>query len=180
MFKDATFKARAVTAALTLLGIWYAPGALADGPTGAAMLVSYALLMAHTFLSIRCFGRISVSPLHTRIQAVIDTLLIFSYAAVAFNFPSPLWFAYFSVVLFAIAIVKYIHLWLVIQHSAFKELLLRKMVRADALGMGVSLAVFLGVAGGHPFLSFSLGAAVFTLSSIYYFFIKPLYPIIYE
>ena len=172
-----SLKAGVVTAFFTILGGWYARGFF-ETPTllGGVILFIYVLLLIHTFYSIRCFSRISIPSLHGMVQVFLDILLLLIYAAVTINLSSPLGFSVFSTILFALAIPKYAHLRGVISHPGFKALLSRKM-RAEAIGMGVSLGIAVGTFQGYALPAFILGAALYARFTFYYFYERPLYPI---
>ncbi|HVM90672.1 MAG TPA: hypothetical protein VMU11_02135 [Verrucomicrobiae bacterium] len=121
----------------------------------------YALLLVHTFLSIRCFSQI-IDP-HDRQQQAVDLLLVVSYFALA-QWQSGIPFLSAWVVLFAFATLKYA---LLVGRSSHTRLLRRKLV-ADIGGLG--LGMFTMFSGSLPLMF-----AVFAAASVYYLVLNPLY-----
>lgn len=170
--RNSTFKAAIVTALFAGFGV---VGLFKDvAPWTASFIVLYALLLVHTFLSVRCFSAI-IDPTD-KTQLAVDLLLILSYLALGLSIKA--WeFLVWWVVLFLFATLKYA---LLVGRLHHPNLLRRKLV-ADVSGAGLgvftlnSWSLFIGFIPGLFFMTEWLVVGLFVIGSLYYFFVRPLY-----
>ena len=89
--------------------------------------VFYAVLVLNTFFSVRYFD---AQPPQERDERVIDSILAVNYLALAAAIGSPAWFAVLSGLLFALGIVKYLRLVLILHQPRPQR---RPQRRADPI-----------------------------------------------
>lgn len=172
MTHNSTVKASIVTVLFAAFGV---AGMLKDDLVWfPAFTVLYALLLAHTFLSVRCFSALIDST--DKRQMVIDFVLVLSYLAVGLTMKTSEFWVWW-IVLFAFAAVKYA---LLVGRLHYPVLLRRKLL-ADLAGLGLGIYAFFSGFYVERFslpvwlMSEWLMVALFALASAYYFFIRPLY-----
>ena len=163
----ATFKAWAVTAGFTVVGLialYLAPRSLVLVP----QVLFYAVLILNTFYSVRFFHRIQ--PVYVS-QALVDIVLVVVYTILAFAFGHALLFSYMALWVFLIAPVKYT---LMLNHTPHTGALKQKIL-IDLLGTGF-MALVLGIfLAGYVLTSAWLLAIVFALANVYFLFMRPMY-----
>jgi hypothetical protein len=155
----AGFTAAAVAGALLTVRDWGASSPL---------LAFHALLLIHTFFSIRCFA--SVAPRPTAAQILMDGVLVVFYVCLPFQFGDPARYLYVSALLFLVAIVKYA---LMLGAPGRTMLLTQKMI-LDLLAAMTCVAALVGVRAGVPqVLGWWLGA--FLIAHIYILAVRRFY-----
>ncbi|MEK7473832.1 MAG: hypothetical protein AAB668_03880 [Patescibacteria group bacterium] len=184
MTHNSTLKASIITSIFSvaaLIGFLFGPAHPYDPTPQVHLLGLYLLVLAHTFLSVRCFSAI-IDPTDRR-QWLIDAGLVVSYVGLAWNIKdaTSFWLWWFG--LFFLATIKYVLLIGRLHHKT----LLRRKITADLLGMVFPFVVtYLSILSikyipwveQNRFFSgpVEMGSlAVFALASAYYFFIRPLY-----
>lgn len=134
-----------------------------------ALVLFYVVLLANTYLSIRCFA--SITPKNHAGQQTIDILLAFCMLLLVFNFNSVINFMIISTMLFIIATIKYIGL---VSLSGYSKLLHMK-IRIDALGTLYCFAAVLGTLQGYGKITSAIWAVGFVLANIYVLWHEPHY-----
>ena len=174
---NSTLKASFVTALFAGFGlVGLAPFFDHFVPTLWYSAAMYALLLAHTFFSIRCFSHV-VNPKDPT-QILMDIVLVVCFLNLGFRLGSQsLGLPLAWTLLFVFASLKYALLVGWIPHP---HLLRRKLV-ADIGGifMGVvfyELVFYASITNIIPYeLPYQIFTFFFLLASGYYFFIRPLY-----
>jgi hypothetical protein len=153
------FTAAAVAGALLTVRDWGASSPL---------LAFHALLLLHTFFSIRCFA--SIAPRPTAAQILLDGVLVGFYVFLPFQFADPTRYLCASIALFLVAIIKYA---LMLGTPGWTMLLTHKMI-LDLLASLTCGAALAGLMAGVPHvLSWWLG--VFFISHIYILAVRKFY-----
>lgn len=177
MTLDSRVKAAIATAVFALVGVYgvmHAPWH--EGSFFAHSLGLYLLLLVHTFVSIRCFSAL-IDPKDKR-QITIDVLLVGCYFGLGLSVAQEFFFWYWWCLLFALATLKYAMLVGRLPHPV----LLRRKLMADVGGLFLA-ALYLSVMLGSSFVGAQVGApqagslvlVLFTLATVYYLFVRPLY-----
>lgn len=139
-----------------------------ETPLGILLAVIFALLVMHTFFSVRFFSALVKSD---SIQQVIDAILVALYLFLAFSMDDATTFFFVGFGLFSIATLKYIFL---LKHVLYQKPLWRKiwidLVGAVAWGMAFAGAL-LGFAGESAWAL----AIAFFLANAYLLLINPMY-----
>lgn len=166
---DATRRAVAATALFALAGIVTVLRGVSEWAVSAPLALSYAILVANTYCSLQCFGRIIPPGLGD--QRVIDGLLVAIYLALAANLADTVRFAATATVLFAVATMKYAAL---MGRIGSIELLARK-VRVDTAGTLAAVLALVAALGGHDRLAGWLLLALSIAANVYLLLWRPLY-----
>jgi hypothetical protein len=159
LLATAGFAAAAVAGALLTVHDW---------STSSPLIAFHALLLIHTYFSIRCFS--SIAPHSTVAQILIDGVLVAVYVFLPFQFADPTRYLCACVALFLVAIVKYA-LMLGAPHSTL--ILTRKMLLDLAAAMTCGLALSGVVAGVPHSLGWWLG--IFFVSHVYILLVSRFY-----
>lgn len=182
MIRNPHTKAVAVTVVFALFAL---VGFLVNGAPIASFAILYALMLVHTYYSVRCFA--ALTEHHDRQQNMIDTALVFSYLGLALSMKDASFWIWW-IVLFLLAAVKYATM---IGRVAHPRLLRRKLL-ADLGGaaFGVLFVFFtyffetllhtnvtsLAVSKALGMTYFEwLTVLIFGGMTAYYLFAKPLY-----
>ncbi|MBI2888721.1 MAG: hypothetical protein HYY10_02235 [Candidatus Liptonbacteria bacterium] len=159
-----------VTGGFALAGIIAAHTKISDWTAAAPLVVFYTTMLINTYFCVRIFA--ALVPPHNRTQQTFDALLGIIYVALAFTFPSPLFFIFTATLLFAVATLKYAMLAYSIGHSSF----LHKKISIDAMGTLACVLALGGVLAGRPLLATSIWALAFVVTNIYLLVVNPMYP----
>ncbi len=172
MTHNSTVKASVVTVVFAAFGVI---GLLKDAqPADVPFMALLALLLAHTFLSVRCFSAL-IDPKDKR-QMVIDVILAVCYLLLGLTIKTSEFLVWW-LVLFLFAALKYA---LLVGRLHYPVLLRRKLL-ADLAGLGLGLFGFfvpfyVERYALAPYLSSEwLLVGLFGVGTIYYFFVRPLY-----
>ncbi|MCR4256425.1 MAG: hypothetical protein NUW08_01835 [Candidatus Uhrbacteria bacterium] len=172
MTHNSTVKASIVTVVFAAFGV---AGLLRnDLVLFPELAILYLLLLAHTFLSVRCFSAL-IDP-KDKGQIAIDLVLVACYLMLGLTVKTSEFLVWW-LVLFLFAAVKYA---LLVGRFHYPILLRRKLL-ADLSGLGLGLFAFF-----IPFYEERFGLATFLMAvwlivglfaagTIYYFFVRPLY-----
>jgi hypothetical protein len=155
-----------------LIGLWMTRMQILDSLTYSAQVVLFhTILLANTYFSIQCFGRIT--PSDDRWQQFFDYVLIVVYAVTPFMLTKPGMYTLLMVFLFLIASMKYVRLIGVISDM---KLVKRKIV-IDLTGLFWSYCIFfLGSFNVIPLdILLWIWVGVFAISNYYLLRIKPMY-----
>ncbi|MBM3256768.1 MAG: hypothetical protein FJY98_00345 [Candidatus Liptonbacteria bacterium] len=166
-------KAALATTIFSLAGVASILATVTHWGASSPLIIFYALLMVHTFFSVRCFS--AFTPEDNKAQNFIDVVLALVYFGLAFTLSTPSYFTVATGLLFSISILKYSHLMGLTRNPAALILLYRK-IRAQALGTTLVLFVLLGILAGYSSQAILAGVIAFCLLSINYLFLNPLYP----
>lgn len=164
-----TRRALITTALFALVALVAHSYTTADPTTLLIFYGFYALLLAHTYLSVRTFPH--VIPHNNVVQIVLDGTLAILYGAMPFVVNQIALLLAIGTTLFLVASLKYI---LPLKRFGATHLLYRKII-ADVLGGILTVLALIGVTLGFEYPSLILWLAIFAASSAYYFFIRPLY-----
>lgn len=172
MTHNSTIKASIVTVLFAAFGVI---GLLRDAqPATLPFLVLFVLILAHTFLSVRCFSALIDSK--DKRQMAIDVVLVACYLMLGLTMKTSEFLVWW-LVLFLFAAVKYA---LLVGRLHYPTLLRRKLL-ADLAGLGLGLFGFFAPFYVERFslwpilMSEWLIVAFFAAGTIYYFFVRPLY-----
>ncbi|MBI5221869.1 MAG: hypothetical protein HY979_03630 [Candidatus Magasanikbacteria bacterium] len=132
-------------------------------------LIFYIILVINTYFSINTFS--AIIPKDNWSQKVIDILLMLVYIYFSLNIGKPFWFGLGGIILFFMAVLKYLNLGTMV---GFSKLLKRKIF-VDTLGFFAFLLTFSGVLMGYGLVSMWVLTIVFAVVNFYLFFINPLY-----
>lgn len=160
MIRNSTHKAVLVTALFSVFGLI----GLFGSSWNSFRFVLFALLLVHTFFSVRCFSAL-IDPRDLR-QNMVDVLLVIAYFLTGAFMNSGSLFYMGWIALFFLATLKYI---LLIGRLDHPKLLRRKLI-ADVGGLALGFFVFSIWPNSESFV-----AVLFCLASGYYLLFNPLY-----
>lgn len=158
-----------VTVVFAAAGIASACRGVPDWSVSAPLGLSYALLVAHTYRSLCCFG--AIIPRGLRGQRMIDGVLAASYLALAASLGDTVRFALFGALLFAVATLKYAVL---VGRLGASDLLARK-VRVDTYGTIAAVLAAMVASGGHAWAAGWALLGVNLVANVYLLWWNPLY-----
>ncbi len=180
MTHNSTVKASVVTVLFAVFGII----GLVTNYFVQSHAILFALLLVHTFFSVRCFSAL-IDPKDKR-QIAVDSLLVISYLGLALSIGTEYYLLWW-VVLFIFASLKYV---LLIGRLHY-PILLRRKLTADIGGIGFGFGmqymwVFFGFHEDYRFFfegkwfgiltGFEwIWVGIFAIATTYYFFVRPLY-----
>jgi hypothetical protein len=168
---DATYGAR--KAVITTAGLcgWVVVRLffVRDWPTAAFPLFSYAILLLHTYCSVRAFSQ--VIPRTSASQNAIDLVLAVPYLVLPMEFENPLRFASVGIVFFALAAIKYGLLLRTLHDYSF----VKRKITSNIVAATVCVCATYLSASGHLMGAVELQTTMFALASVYFFLVDPLY-----
>ncbi len=130
--------------------------------------IFFFTLVLNTFFSVRFFSRVIPESNH---QFVIDTLITIAYAGLAVSIGYEIPFAFFALVVFILAPLKYVFL----RRLGIFAALLKRKITINLLGAALCMAVFTGTALGFALPFAWTLAVVFVIANIYLLFVRPMY-----
>jgi hypothetical protein len=167
-----TPRAKAIggTLIIALAGIIGGYFAVATGnEVNVQLSIFYIVLAINTFFSIELFASI-VSP-RSRIQKIMDAILLVLIIGLAFTLNNPLLFIFLDLIMFLVATVKYTLMLGVVDHP---KLLKRKII-IDLSGALLAGLALVGILYGYQSYSVWILTSIFLLANIFFLFVWPMY-----
>lgn len=162
-------RARLATTLFILAGVSsFFAGEIWQPHIEAPLAVFYVLLVVNTFFSIRFFSHLFGFDVK---QEIIDAVLFGLYLLLAYSMRDTAAFFFSALLLFVVAILKYV---LLLEHGIHLDILRRK-IRINILGACACCAALYGIFLGHPLESAWVIALVFGVANVYLLAIRPMY-----
>ena len=161
-------RAHAATALFALIGIAIFFVRSMDWTFALPHLIFYLVLTINTFFSIQFFTPLTPRSIY---QVLVDAALVAIYIGLALSIGFPTQFAFFALLVFVVAPMKYAHKLDLIPHTR----LIRKKILIDLWGTLMCTGVVGLTIFGLPILAAWILAVLFAIANIYLLLMNPMY-----